>query len=333
MHKMIRHGLAALAFACLALPAAAQCTGASFMERLTAQERAEVAAAAADTPFAGGLVWTAVRDTRTITVIGTMHIYDARLAPVHARIAPLVKDADLVLVEATQDDEAALQAALMDDPSLMFLTEGPTLPEMLDDETWAALMDAVRARQIPVMLAAKMQPWYLSLTLSMPPCAMADLIGGRRGLDQMIMDDAAAAGVPVAALEPWMTMFTLMREGTLDEQLDMLRLSLLAPDVQSELFVAMLDSYFAGEIALVWEVSRIAGRYVPDLDATAAEQMFAEVEDKLLVSRNHDWMPVILKAAEAHDTVVVAAGAAHLPGKDGVLNLLAQAGWDVQPAD
>jgi hypothetical protein len=42
---------------------------------------------------------------------------------------------------------------------------------------------------------------------------------------------------------------------------------------------------------------------------------------------------VITDATQTHDQIVVAFGAAHLPGTMGVLNLLAQAGWTVQQRD
>jgi uncharacterized protein YbaP (TraB family) len=46
-----------------------------------------------------------------------------------------------------------------------------------------------------------------------------------------------------------------------------------------------------------------------------------------LTRRNQAWLPVI----EAARSLVVAAGAAHLPGEGGLLRLLKRAGWAVEP--
>ena len=92
----------------------------------------------------------------------------------------------------------------------------------------------------------------------------------------MIMAEADEHGVPMKALEPYSTLLDIMREGTFDEQVEMLQVALLAPDVHSEMFVAMLESYFDEDIAMVWEASRVATDFVPGLDPETADEIFAE---------------------------------------------------------
>jgi len=325
---MIRFAIALTLFA---QSAAALCSGDSFMDRLTDAERAQIAQAVSETPFPRGLIWTATKGRDTLTIVGTMHIYDKRLDEVHAAIGNATRDADVLLVEATAAEEAAMQAAFAADPEMLFVTDGPTLPERVDEATWDAISTALRARSVPPFLAAKMKPWYVTLTLAIPPCAMPDMIAGRRGLDHMIMADAAAAGVPMMALEPWSTLIDVMRLGSEDEQLEMLKLATLSPQIQSEMFVAMLDSYFAGDVAEVWEASRLSGNYIPGLDPARGAALFDITEAILLTDRNRRWIPVITDAAAQYDDIVVAVGAAHLPGDAGVLQLLVDDGWQVSP--
>jgi len=149
----------------------------------------------------------------------------------------------------------------------------------------------------------------------------------------MILEDANAAGVPTQAIEPWDTLFNVMEVGTLDEQIDMMRLGLLSPEINREVFVAMLNGYFAGEVAQVWEMSRLSLKYVPDMDIALAEEMFALTEQGLLIDRNRNWIPVIEAASADHDRIVVAVGAAHLPGEIGVLRLLEREGWAISAAN
>ena len=59
-----------------------------------------------------------------------------------------------------------------------------------------------------------------------------------------------------------------------------------------------------------------------------ADREFALVEEAMLNRRNRAWLPVITGAA-AEGPLVVAFGALHLSGDQGVLNLLAQDGWTV----
>ena len=308
---------------------AALCTGDSFMDRITNAERAQIDAAVMATPYPSGLHWTATRGDKTLHVIGTMHIWDPRLDAVFERTVLSVIASDLLLVEATPEDEARLQSFMANNPEFIFLTEGPTLPERIEPALWENIVDAVRARMVPPFLASKMRPWYLSLTLAIPPCIVSELASGAQGLDHMLMDAAQAADVPLQAVENPLDLFETMNSGSFEEQIETLKLSLLAPDLQSEMFVAMLDAYFAGDIAEIWEASRISANYVAELEIEQSDQLFAEFEDALLIQRNLNWMPVIKEAANSNDVITLAVGAAHLPGTRGVLNLLAQDGWSI----
>lgn len=317
----------------LALPADAACDGPDIRDRLSAPDRAAVAAAIAAAPFGQGTQFHAEKDGRQITVVGTMHLYDPRLLPLANRVASRVADSDLLLVEAGPEEEAAMTKAMTADPSLMFMPDGPTLPERLDEPTWQAIAQAVAARGLPAMLASRMQPWYLSLVLAIPPCASADMNAGRKGLDSMIISQAQTADVPIAALEPWDTLFNLMRADPIAVQIDQLRLSLSPADLQQEMFASMLDSYFAGDIAELWEVSRVAPRLIDGIDTAGADALFTASERELLIDRNRAWLPRIAAATNIHDRITVAVGAAHLQGQNGILNLLQMDGWAVSRLD
>lgn len=322
-----------LTFAVAPLSAAALCDGPDFLERLTPAERTSLDAAVAATPFAEGLLWQATRDDRRITLIGTMHIDAPSLPALRAAAAPFVDTADLLLVEATEAEESALLAAFAAQPDLYLITEGPTLPDLLDPDLWTKVTQAATARDIPPFMVAQFQPWYLGLTLSIPPCATAGLASGAKGLDHMIITDAQAAGVPVQPLEPWETLINVLRDGGMDDQIAQLSVALPPVDLQEAIFATMLNGYAAGQTALMWEASRIAVSHIPDIDPAYAQQIFADTEQGLLIDRNLDWMPVIADASATHPDLVVAAGAAHLPGDFGLLTLLQDDGWTITRLD
>ncbi|KQB96366.1 hypothetical protein AL073_10265 [Loktanella sp. 1ANDIMAR09] len=330
---MLFRSVATLLLSCIAFPAAAVCVGDSYLDQLTPQQEAQLSAAVADMPYSEGLIWTATKGTTEITVVGTMHIYDPRLGALRAQLAERVATADLVLLEATPKEEAQLEELITREPDRLFLVDGPTLPELVDEETWQLILAAAGERGIPSFMAAKMQPWYLSMTLAVPSCAMADMMAGARGLDQMIIEDAQAAGVPMQAVEPYTTLFDLFGDDNMDEQISMLRISMLVPELQQQMFVSMLDSYFAEEIGQLWELSRLAMSDVPGMDPAAGNAMFDEMEESMLNIRNRNWIPVITDAAKGRDDIVVAVGAGHLIGEQGVLQLLENEGWTITRAE
>lgn len=324
---MFFRSAATLLMSCIALPAAAVCVGDSYLDQLTAQQEEQLSVAVADMPYSQGLIWNATKDTTEITVVGTMHIYDPRLEELRTQLAERVATADLVMLEATPQEEAQLQDMIAREPGRLFLVDGPTLPELVDEDTWQMILNAASERGIPSFMAAKMQPWYLSMTLAVPSCAMTDMMAGVRGLDQMIIEDAQAAGVPLQAVEPYTTLFDLFGDDSIDEQVNMLRISMLVPELQQQMFVSMLDSYFAQNIGQLWEMSRIALSDVPGIDPAEGNAMFDDMEESMLNTRNRNWIPVITEAAEDRDDIVLAVGAGHLIGEQGVLQLLENEGW------
>ncbi|WP_224826607.1 TraB/GumN family protein [Cognatishimia sp. MH4019] len=323
----MRHILLLCCLICFGTPAFARCEGASVLDSLSAPQQAELEQTVAQTPFPKGLLWRAEKGDTVLHLIGTMHIYDPRLDPILARIQPLIPAADLILLETTKSAEAQMQSDMASRPELLFITEGPTLPDLLPEPIWQTLANQARARQIPAFMAAKFQPWYLSLMLAVPPCAMEAMVSGQRGLDHMIMDQAEIAGVPTQALEPYDTLFTLFGQEPMAEQIEMLQATIAMNRDADALFATLLATYFAEQHVKAWHISRLAAYDMPGVSPDAIDAMFTEMEDVLLIRRNRNWMPVIAEATRQHDTLMIAMGAAHLGGRDGVLNLLAQDGY------
>ncbi|SHH98114.1 TraB/GumN family protein [Marivita hallyeonensis] len=322
--------LALLCLLCFAQPALAECDGTDLRTTLTDEERAQLAAELDGVPFPAGNHWRATRDGRDIHLIGTMHLSDPRLdAPVE-RLRGVVERADLLLLEMTQEDEEALQTRLASDPSfLMLMLMDTTLPELLAEEQWQQMSEALSARGIPPFVASRFQPWYVSMLLAIPPCVDLETMSGS-GMDARLQAIARAAGIPRAALEDAATIFAAFTEQPQEMQIDMMLSALVEPGVSEDLFETLLASYFDEAPAEGWAVSTIlAERYSP-IDPDEAAAIFGVMEEQLLVDRNRAWIPVLVDASQTHETVVAAFGAAHLPGADGVLALLEAEGFTLE---
>ncbi len=326
----MRRFLALLSACLLPLAAQADCRGTSVLAALPAAEQQAIRAATDATPFARGLLWQATRGTEKITLLGTYHFDDPRHAAIMARVAPLIDSASSVLVEAGPAEEAALKADLARNPALMVIRSGPTLPESLGPPDWQALSDAMKARGMPPFMVAKLRPWYVTMLLAVPPCAMADqaaLAAG--GLDQRVMARAKAKGIALRGLEPHDTVLRLFDAMSQDDQLGLIRQA-LATEAQAEDYaVTLADSYFAEDARLIWELGRHAARATAGYTAEQVAHDFDAMEALLMTSRNRAWIPVLEQAA-ASGPVFAAFGALHLSGKTGVLRLLQERGFTVE---
>jgi uncharacterized protein YbaP (TraB family) len=164
--------------------------------------------------------------------------------------------------------------------------------------------------------------------LAIPPCAIAAM-ADPKGLDGMVIDAALAAGVPVRALEPFDTVFTLFDTMSEAEVVAMIDSTLAMEDRAEDYSATLADSYFAGESRMIWEYMRDESLSLPGYTPERIEAEFARMEELLMSARNRAWIPV-LTAAAAEGPVFAAFGALHLSGADGVLNLLQAEGFTLE---
>lgn len=327
MFRIIQ-SLVALLF--LSHPGFADCVGDNLIETLGPDDRAALDAALAVQPYAEGNLWRATRGEEVVHIVGTYHLSDPRHDATLARIRPLIEGAATVLVEAGPQEEAALKRAMAQDPSLMFITEGPSLLEQLPGDEWDRLATAMKARGVPPFMAAKFQPWYISVMLGVPPCAV-DQMAKPHGLDRLVMEAAEARAIPVRALEPFDTIFKLFAQIPREDQLALIRATLgfeeqAAPEDTAR---TLTDLYFAEDSRRMWEYLRLATHRLPGYTPEQADAEFARMEDVLMIQRNRSWIPVI-EVALQDGPVFAAFGALHLSGEFGVLNLLEEAGFTLE---
>ncbi len=314
------------ALLCFAGAVQAQCVGQNLIDALPPADRATLEAAAAASPYPKGNYWRATRGDQTITIVGTYHLGDPRHDATMTALGPLIETATTVLVEAGPAEEAALQAYLTRNPGAMMITSGPTLPEQLPEADWQALAAAMRARGIPPFMAAKFRPWYVAAVLGIPPCAMATAATSK-GLDGLVIDAATKAGVPIAALEPYDTIFGIFGGLSNADQLSMIKSTLQMETFSTDFAVTLADTYFSQDTRLIWEFMRQQTLAMPGFAPEQVEGEFARMEVALMSKRNRNWVPVI-EAAAAEGPAFAAFGALHLSGKDGVLALLERAGFN-----
>ncbi|MFQ6553984.1 TraB/GumN family protein [Aestuariibius insulae] len=313
----------------LATTADAACSGPGFTETLPAETRERIDTAAAQTPYGEGRLWQATRGDKTLTIVGTLHLPDPRHEPLLVQIETRMETTDFLLLEADAEEERRMSEAFVTNPEIMTMP-GPSLPERMSEEDWQYLSEEMSKRGIAPMMGSRFQPWFLSLMLSVAPCAMQDLIGGAPGLDKEIEALATDANVPTASLESFDTIFTLFDTIPLEEQIDQLLVTIYPEDLAASMHISMLNDYFDGYVSRIWETAVVAIERLPGLTPEEREASLAMVELLLIEQRNRAWIPVIEEAAVEHDHVMIAAGALHLPGEIGVLYLLEQNGWTLE---
>lgn len=318
------------AFMIGAMPAQAlaqACGTTDLIAELTPEERVRLDELVAPHPYGEGILFRADRGEESAIVVGTIHIPDPRLTPIVETIRPHLENAELLVLEATSEDEAGIQQLAAEKPEMFFITEGPTLIDLLSQEEWASVTERLQALGIPGFLAAKFQPWYLSMTLAIPPCAMTLLQSGEKGLDRRLEIIAGENGVPLATLDDTEAVLRIFADEPLERQLDGLRVTLETQQSGDAATSTLLKGYFDGRLRETWEFARIQ---LDRSNVEDADEMFEEINQTLLVDRNRTWEDRLADMI-AGKHVVIAVGGAHLSGESGVLRALERAGYEISP--
>lgn len=327
-----------MAWAAAAAPALAECVGSNLFDTMPSEQRAEIEAAVEGVPYHRGILWRATKAGQEMTLVGTYHFGDPRHDPMLDRLAPLIRQADAVFVEAGPEEERRLTDALSSDPTLMVDPAGPTLPERLDDRDWQALAAAMAERGMPAVMTAKLRPWYVAMMLGISPCMMKQMAeGDAQGLDHRIIEQAGSMEVPVRALEPWDTVFTLFSHLSPGQEIEMIRASLPAAAHADDYAVTLTEAYFAGDVWAIWEFGRFDAYRNSGLTREQVDQQMDLAQEHLMERRNEAWIaPLTAGSRDAADRgkgILAAFGALHLPGEGGVLRLLEQDGWTIERLD
>lgn len=325
----VRRAVAAVGLVlALAFPAAAECRGTDLLATMPAAERQALQARADAVPFARGNLWLARKGDQRITLVGTYHLDDPRHAATLAALAPAIEAAHTLLVEAGPEEMAGLKAKMAADPGLIVAPAGESLFTDLPRDEWDQLAAALKDLGLPAAVATRLRPWYVMLLLSMSACE--GTLQAEGGLDNRLMAAAKDRHLPIRGLEPPETIFSVFNALDRSDQLALLKTALAERALADDGVVTMTEAYFRGESQLMWEFSLWETERLPGLPKAEAERLQALLERVVVTGRNRSWIPVI-EGAAAEGPVLAAFGALHLPGPEGVLNLLAQDGWTVTP--
>ena len=303
------------------------CGTTNLLDDLSESERARLGELVAPHAFARGNVWEAVKDGSRAIVVGTLHIPDASFDEMVSRLTPEVEKADLLILEATQEDEAEIARLAATRPEMFFLTEGPSLIDLLGPEDWSLAADRLSEIGVPGFIGAKFQPWYMSMTLAVPPCALDLIQSGQKGLDRRLEAVAKSNSIPLAALDDTEDVLALFADEPIEVQLKGLRLSLNTQMDNAAATSTLIESYFEGRVREGWEFTRIL---IDRLGIEDGQAMFDDINTGLLLERNKKWDAQFSDLIDGK-SVVIAVGAAHLSGETGVLRALERAGYTLRP--
>ncbi|KGD87548.1 TraB/GumN family protein [Rhizobium sp. YS-1r] len=279
-------------------------------------------------PNGRGIFWKIGKEgVATSYLLGTMHVSDPRVLKMPPGAADAQAKSSTIVIESDEIlDEKKAMAGILAKPELTMFTDGSSIEKLLPKEDVALLEAGLKQRGIPLSAVSRMKPWMLMAFVSLPACEMARKAANPDFLDKRIALDAVAAGKPVKGLETFVEQLSAMAAIPVEFHLKSLVETVRLGPKMDDVFETMTELYLSGDIGLIMPLLKTIA---PEGDDDAG---YAEFEKLVVTKRNHvmaDRAAPIL----AEGGAFIAVGALHLPGEEGLVELLRRQGFAVTRAD
>ena len=329
LHVMLVAALLAALLAAKPATAADQtCTGRNLMLELQQKDPVRYAEALKEadaTPNGKGIFWKIEKPgLQPSWLLGSMHVTDPRVLALPPRAQAAHDAADTIIIESDEIlDERKATAALLAKPELTMFTDGTTIDKLLSPEDYKRLEAGLKQRGIPLGAVSRMRPWMISSAVALPACEIARKAKGVQFLDQKIATDAIAQGKQVKGLETLAEQIQAMADLPVEFHLKSLIETLELGDKMSDVVETMTELYLSGDIGMTMPMLKTV---TPEEEGENSD--YAAFEQRIILDRNK---VMAERAAPILDNgnVFMAVGALHLPGKDGVIELLRKQGFTV----
>jgi uncharacterized protein YbaP (TraB family) len=305
----------------------ASCGGRNLVDDWRANAPARLAAvekAAANIPNGKGLFWKIEKDgVAPSFLLGTMHVTDPRVLTMPKGAPEAYKAADTVIIESDEIvDEKKAAAAIMMRPDLTMFADGKTIGDFLAPEEKLTLETGLKARGIPLALVSKMKPWMIASFVALPACEMTRKAAGASFLDKQLAEEALKSGKTLKGLETLVEQLQAMDALPAEFHVQALVETLKLGDTVKDVMETTTELYLQGEIGMVMPMMKA----ISEEQAGSADD--ADFEQRIITDRNHT-MASRARPILDQGKVFMAVGALHLPGTEGLIELLRKDGFTV----
>jgi uncharacterized protein len=211
-------------------------------------------------------------------------------------------------------NNVSAESLLSGDMSMETLPEGHTLAGELGADVYGKFAAHVKTLGLDPETFAGFQPWFAAMAVQQAELSQQGFDAGS-GVDEQFAQRAATDHKPIIGLE------------TVDQQLGIFA-SLTMPE-QRRFMLYMLEdtedsAHAADDVVGAWRSGDV--RKLEQL-LRESYQQYPELFRMLTTDRNRAWLPTITGLLHEDQDYMVIVGALHLVGKDGVVQMLQQAGY------
>ncbi len=265
-----------------------------------------------NTPRQRGLLWEISKPGKLPGhLFGTIHSEDPAVLRLDRTVQRALEDASRVVLEVQMDRDAMVYTS-----TAMLMTDGRLLSAILGGDLFVQAVAAMQTRGIPELVVERMKPWAVAITLAMPPAVTGEV------LDLTLYQYARETNKPVYGLETIREQLDVFEGMSLNDQVALLKDAVEQfPDIDA-LHAELLAAYQQRDLAALEALNEASLK-------TGDQRLARDFQQRLILDRNRRMAERMQEHLEAGGAFI-AVGALHLPGEEGLLELLEQRGYSVR---
>lgn len=268
-------------------------------------------------PFAGkSTLWKVSSGKNIVYLLGSIHALKSEHYPLKEPIENAFEDSQVLVLEADPAGmgDLAMQGAML---GKGMLPPGSTLEQCLNSSVYELAKSKTSELGLDIELFQGFKPWLFALTLGMTKL-QASGFSAAQGVDFYFYGKAAAAGKPVKSLE------------TMDYQLGLF--DQLSPENQEAFVSQTLKDLDVIEKEISTLISAWSSGDVGEMEALLLRnfQGHPDLYEALVAQRNRIWTLKIESFLNDDKNHLVVVGAAHLVGREGLVEILQSKGYSIE---
>jgi len=259
-----------------------------------------------------GLLWEVSKaGAEPAYLFGTIHTEDPDVLQLAKPVQQAFAASQAVVLEMLLDVDAMRYSS-----AAMLMMDGRSLSDMIGQPLFKQASLAMQSRGISAAVLDRMQPWAAAVTLSMPAPETGQV------LDAMLYQNALQQGKDVFGLETVQEQLHVFESMSVADQVTLLKDAVENFSDLDAMHAELLEAYKRRDLNGLVAISEASMQQ-------GDQRLADEFQQHLVVDRNHrmaERMRQYLQQGQAF----IAVGALHLPGEEGLLNLLEQQGYTVR---
>tara|TARA_B110000091_G_C13711686_1_gene430761 strand:+ start:158 stop:1018 length:861 start_codon:yes stop_codon:yes gene_type:complete len=261
-------------------------------------------------------VWKVTNDQYSLYIGGTIHVLTPKDYPLAKEYDLAYHASDKVIFETDMEvvSSPAFGQKMMDQ---MMYSDGTTINEVLQPDTYKALAIHLSSRQIPMQTLASHKPSLLAISLTFIELQAMGYTS--EGVDMFFANMAKADGKQQGWLETPDEQLSFIAKMGDDDPNAMIEYTLKDIIKMPEMFGKLHSTWLAGDM-----------QGMADVGITPFKADYPAIYQDLLVTRNNNWLPKIVKMLNDQPIELILVGALHLAGPDSVLTKLKAKGYKIE---